>query len=280
MKKLACVNGKIVPLDKAVVSVLDYGLLYGFGVFETMRAYNNRVFKMEEHLGRLEKSCKKVGIKVNLNAVGNSVKKLLIANRLKNAYIRVTLTYGVGKPRLAFGRQKTTFIVIADSLPENLSVKQKRGVRAGFSRVRHYSGLLLNQIKSTNYLQTALRKKEARERRLDDVIILNEKNNVVEASTSNIFIVDKKDRLITPRLQDGCLPGITKKTVLQIARRLKIKTIEKTIKPKELLNAKEIFITNSIMEIIPVRQAEKKEFKKRAITRRLQAEYKRQTKQP
>jgi len=279
MKKLACINGKIVSMNKAVVSVLDYGLLYGYGVFETLRAYKGKIFKLDEHLGRLEKSCRKVEIKADLNAVKNAIKGLLIASRLKNAYIRVTLTYGVGKPRLAFGRQKTTFIVIAESLPEGIGEKQVKGVRVRFSKVRHYSGNSLSDIKTTNYLTTALRKKEAKERKLDDVVILNEKDNVVEASTSNIFIVDKEGRLITPRLQDGCLPGITRKTVLQIARKLKIKTIEKAIKPEELLKAKEIFITNSIMELIPVNQIEKKKFKTGRITRRLQEEYKKLTKQ-
>lgn len=278
MNEFVYVNGRLVPGDKAAISVLDYGLLYGFGVFETMRAYNGIVFKMGEHLERLESSGREVGIEYDMDRVGNAVKRLIAANGLREAYVRATLTYGVGKPRLALGRrQRPSLVVFAGRLPDGLEEKKLGGIRAGFSGIRHYSGNPLNRIKTTNYLLTALRKKEARRRRLDDVILLNERNHVVEASTSNIFMVDRKNTLVTPRIRDGCLPGITRATVLEIAGRLDIKAVEKAVKPGELLKAREVFITNSIAEVVPVIQIEGRKIEKGRLTKKLQEEYARLT---
>lgn len=281
MKELVYVNGRLVLKNRAMVSVLDYGLLYGFGVFETMRAYSGRVFKLEEHLDRLEGSARLVGIEYDVNRVEHAVRKLIAANGLDDAYVRATLTYGAGKMRLALGgRKKPSLIVFATRLPDDLEAKGRAGVRTGFSVIRHYSKNPLNRIKTTNYLPAALRKKEAQTRRLDDVIVLNEKNRVVEASTSNIFMVDKNNTLITPRIRDGCLPGITRATILEMAKKMGLKTVEKTIKPGELLEAKEVFITNSITELVPVVRIEGRKIKKGALTRRLQEAYGRLTGQP
>lgn len=279
MKKFVYVDGIFVPKERALISVFDYGLLYGFGVFESMRAYNGRVFKFEEHLKRMKNSAKKVGIKFDDKKMQGAVIKLLAKNNLKNAYVRATLTYGIGKSRLILdGKQKPALIVFAEELPKDLRKKQFDGVKVGFSKIRQYSKSSLNSIKSTNYLQTALRKNEAKERRLGDIIILNEKNDVVEASTSNIFMVDKNSTLTTPRIQDGCLPGITRKTIIKMAKKLKTMTIERRVKPRELLKAKEVFMTNSIMEIVPIIQIGKTKIKKGDLTKKLQEEYNRTTK--
>ncbi|MFH1125563.1 MAG: aminotransferase class IV, partial [Candidatus Altiarchaeota archaeon] len=236
------------------------------------------VFKLDEHLKRLEYSARTVGIKADDNKIKEVLKGLLAKNKLEDAYIRIMLTYGIGKPRLALdGGETPALIAVAEKLPKNLGDRQRKGVRVGFSKVKHYSKNPLNKIKTTNYLQTALRKKEALKRGLDDVIVLNEKGNVVEASTSNIFMVDKNKTLITPKTEDGCLPGITRKTIIEIARRLGIRIVERSIKPNKLLKAKEAFITNSMLEIVPVARIEKTEILKGGLTRRIRKEYRRLT---
>jgi branched-chain amino acid aminotransferase len=281
MKGFVYMDGRMVPWKKARVSVLDYGLLYGYGVFETMRAYGGGVFRMEEHLKRLAGSCRELDLDCNALKPEHAVKKVLKANGLEDAYVRVTVTYGAGKMRLALcERKKPSLFAFAMRLPEGLEAKCRAGVRAGFSEIKHYSKNPLNRIKTTNYLLSALRKKEAQKKGLDDVIVLNEKNRVVEASTSNIFMVDENNTLTTPRIEDGCLPGITREVILDTAKKLGVKTAERTIKPGELLKARGVFITNSVMEIIPVVRIEGRKIKKGKLTGRLQREYRKLTKQP
>jgi branched-chain amino acid aminotransferase len=276
MKKLAFVNGRLVPEEQAAVSIFDYGLLYGYGIFETIRAYNGRFFMLEEHLKRLRHSAEKTGMRINVDGARRAIKSVLAANKIKDGYVRITITYGVGKPRLAFGAGgKPTIIAFAREIPKDVESKQQKGVRIGFSEIMQYSRRYTSGVKSINYLETALRKKEAANRRLDDVIILNEKMDVVEASTANIFLVDGRGSLVTPKLEDGCLEGITRDMIIGIARKLRIKIVEKSISRAELLKAKEVFISNSVMEIIPVVRIEGKNLVIGASTRRLQVEYKR-----
>ena len=273
MKRFVYINGRVVSEDKAAVSVFDYGLLYGIGVFETMRAYDGRVFKLEEHMKRLKGAASAAGIHAEVGGIPQAIHAVLAKNRLSNAYVRVTLTYGVGKPRLMLDGKTPTVIVFAGELPKGIKEKQRNGMTAGFSTVVHYSKSPLARIKSTNYLQTALRKQEAKEWRLDDVIVVNEKNRVVEASTSNVFMVDGSGTLITPPLKDGCLPGITRKTVLEIAKKNGVKILEGAIAKRGLLKAREVFMTNSIMEVVPVVKIERTAFKAGSITRMLQRKY-------
>jgi len=276
MSEFVYVNGRLTPEDKANVSVFDYGLLYGMGVFESMRAYECRVFRLDEHLKRLRHSAGIIGLQVNGKKVEAAVKATLQRNRLRDAYVRVTVTGGRGKTRLAFDKkQEPCVIVVAQRLPEGIEEKQRVGVKAGFSKIMQYSRSPLCAIKSTNYLQTALRKKEAIDRGLDDVIVVNEEGRIAEASTSNVFMVDKKGVLATPKIEDGCLPGITRKTVLEAAGRLGMKAAEKTITPAQLMEAKEVFLTNSIMELVPVTAVEGKRLNVGETTRTLQKEYRR-----
>lgn len=278
MKKLAYVNGSLVPEDAAAVSVLDYGFLYGYGVFESLRAYNGRIFLLEEHLRRLACGAERIGLKADLKEVRNALDMTLAVNNLMDAYIRVTLTFGVGGPRMALNENvKPSVIVIAGGIPANLDGMCLKGVSVGFSEVRHYSMNPLNGIKTLNYLPIALRKLEAKKRKLDDLIILNEKNHAVEATTSNLFVVGKNGSLSTPRIEDGCLSGITREAVIKLAKKLGIKTVENKIKKDELLKVKEAFLTNSIAGIIPVIRIEKRKISIGRTTRMLQKSYKEST---
>jgi branched-chain amino acid aminotransferase len=273
MKRFAYVNGRLVAREEAVVSVFDYGLLYGFGVFETMRAYGGNVFKLEEHLKRLEDGARTIGLPpITLN-FPKAIRLLLAKNNLSDAYVRVTLTYGVGKARLALDGKNPTVVVFAEKLPEGIERKQRDGITAGISGITHYSKNPLAKVKSTSFLQAALRKREAKERKLDDVLVLNERKHLVEASTSNIFMVDDKGVLCTPKVTDGCLPGITRETVLDIAEEAGLKAVEKAITVQELFKAREVFLTNSVMEVVPVVKVGDISFRIGRITRRIRGVY-------
>ena len=280
MEKLIYLNGLLFPESDAKISVFDYGLLYGYGLFETMRAYNGKVFRIDQHIDRLLKSAKLIEIPIiqTRKEIKNAIDLTLATNNLNDAHIRITFTYGKGLPRLQFSdNQKTNLIVIADRIPENISKIQKEGIRAIISQVaRRNNHSVSSKIKSTNFLDSILAKIEVRAKKADDAILLNSDNFVSEATTSNVFIVSDK-KLITPSEDSGILLGITRNTITEISKDIGIIIEQKKLTTKELIKADECFITNSIMEIVPVVEIEGKKIgdgKPGEMTKRLQEEYK------
>jgi branched-chain amino acid aminotransferase len=248
-------NGELVDEANACLPVLDWGLLYGYGLFETMRAYKGKVFRLDDHLDRLMKSS--LAINLNFNASKRKLAKqvfaVLIANKLADAYVRLTVTYGASEPRLAFERKaKPNVYVVARPIPENIGELQKKGVKLSVSGkfVRDPESPL-TYIKSTNYLLSALAKKEASSAGAFDVLMLNTDGFMAETSTANVFTV-KDGELSTPSVESGILPGITRKTVLEIAEESGIPSKEKEMTVMEFSESDEAFLTNSTLELVPV----------------------------
>ena len=251
------VNGKLADENDAAISPLDYGLLYGYGLFETMRAEKGRVFRLNRHIARLRAAAKTIDIPMpwSDDELGKMVEETIQANRLDDAYIRLTVTRGVGEPRLDFSDDaKPTIIIVARKLPPDKTAATKLAVSKGFSA---YSKDVRTGIKSTNYLVSALAKAEAKELKVDDVILLNENGRVTECSTANIFLVSK-GKLITPSIESGILPGITREAVIELARKLNIAVEEREVLPSELASSQEIFKTSSIAGIVPVTEVDGK----------------------
>jgi para-aminobenzoate synthetase component 1 len=247
----ACVNGEIVDENTAAIRPLDYGLLYGWGLFESMRAGNKGVFRLRSHLSRLRDAAG--GIHIPLPWSDDEIRVMidatLEANGLSEAYVRVTLTKGVGEPRLKFHDGYPTIVVVARKLPD-----RRTSARLAFSaRYSVYSKDPRTRIKSTNYLLSALAKAEARELGVDDVIWVNENGFVTECSSANIFLVCG-GRLITPARESGILPGITRDSVIDVARDMGIPIEERLVERSDVMNASEVFITNSINGITPIIQ--------------------------
>ena len=253
---LVYINGEFYPKSKAAISVYDHGFLYGDGVFEGIRAYNGVVFKLREHIDRLYDSAKAIMLEIPLTKeeMINAILETLRKNNLRDAYVRVLVTRGVGDlgldPRKC---GKPNVIIIAEPmLPLYGKESKMKGVSLIISSVkRDRVDATTHQIKSMNYLNSILAKLEAIAAGADDAVMLDDRGFVSETTATNIFIV-KNGKIMTPPTTTGALPGITRNFVIELAKRLGYDVEEKDITPFELLTADEVFITGTGAEIVPV----------------------------
>ena len=250
------INGRFVDIRNAKVSIFDRGFLYGDGVFETMRSYAGVIFRLNGHLDRLFSDLSAIEIRYPYSKAyfKEIIYKTLKINKLKNAYIRVAITRGEG--RFGIGHKdifKPNVVIIAKEFEGYPGWMHDRGISARIvdSRQNEYSKL--SQIKSMNYLNYILARIHAKEDGYDEAILMNTKGYITEAATSNIFLV-KRDIIITPSLDSGILPGITRGVVIGIAKTLRLRISQKKVTRRELIDADEVFLTNSLAEILPVRK--------------------------
>jgi branched-chain amino acid aminotransferase len=250
------INGKFYEKNEAKVSVFDHGLLYGDGVFEGIRSYNRLVFKLKEHIDRLFESAHTIMLEIPLDkeqlttAVINTLKE----NNLTDAYIRLIVTRGEGDlgldPRKCKGN--ATLIIIADKITLYPAELYKKGMDImTVPTPRNLPEALNPQIKSLNYLNNILAKIEAVNSGHEEAIMLDALGYVAECTGDNIFIVKHK-QLFTPPQCMGTLRGITRDTVLEIARKDRISVHEHVLTRHELYNSSECFLTGTAAEIIPV----------------------------
>ncbi|HDN86481.1 MAG: branched-chain amino acid aminotransferase [Candidatus Omnitrophota bacterium] len=249
-------NGKLVPKEEAKVSVLDHGFLYGDGVFEGVRAYNCVVFKLREHIRRLFESAHSIMLEIPMSEkeMISAVVKTLKANKLKDAYIRIVVSRGEGDlgldPKKCRGNE--TVVIIADKI----SLYPKEIYEKGMAiitvpTIRNLPEALNPQIKSLNYLNNILAKIEAINAGYQEALMLDHLGYVAECTGDNIFVV-KREQFYTPPQCMGTLRGITRDTVLEIARKLKIPTHEHVLTRHELYISEECFLTGTAAEIVPV----------------------------
>lgn len=238
------INNKLFDAGNAKVSIFDRGLLYGDGVFETMRSYAGVVFKIDRHLDRLFNSMKflRINPPYSKRELENGIYRTLKSNGLKSAYVRLTITSGDISPNV---------IIIVRKFEGYPSSIYRYGITAKIADTRQNEYSPFVKIKTLNFLNYIISKEEARRDGFDDAILINTKGYIAEATTSNIFIV-KRDSLITPPVSCGILPGITRGVVIEIAKRLKIRVTEKRFSVRELLNSSEVFLTNSCAEVVPL----------------------------
>ncbi|MEI6832122.1 MAG: branched-chain-amino-acid transaminase [Candidatus Omnitrophota bacterium] len=250
------INGKFYGKESAKVSVFDHGLLYGDGVFEGIRSYNRRVFKLKEHIDRLFESAQSIMLNIPLTKIQltKAVVQTIIANKLDDAYIRLIVTRGEGD--LGLDPRKCckggTIIIIADKIalyPQELYSKGLSIVTV--PTVRNLPEALNPQIKSLNYLNNILAKIEAANAGCDEAIMLDSLGYVAECTGDNIFVV-KHGHFYTPPQCMGTLRGITRDAILEIARKNKISAHEHVITRHEVYISDECFLTGTAAEIIPV----------------------------
>ena len=255
------VNGNIVDRDKAVISVFDRGFLYGDAIFETIRSYDGKVFRMREHLNRLYSSLKFLKIRQPLadKEAEKAIYELLGVNSLKNARIRITVSRGPsedGKMDILKSEPSNAVIITEEYLPPP-DKYYEGGIAVNIARSRRNSQSVLNNLKFTNYSESILARNEALPKGFFDTIFLNDAGCICEGSTSNIFMISDS-RLLTPSFDCGILPGITRKVILEISPYVGVGVQEGRFMPDELKNAAEVFITNSMFEIMPVVRVEGK----------------------
>ena len=250
------INGKFYDKNEARVSVFDHGLLYGDGVFEGIRSYNRLVFKLREHIDRLFESAHTLMLNIPLSKerLIGAVLATLKKNNLKDAYIRLIVTRGEGDlgldPRKCNGN--ATIIIIADKIALYPEKFYKNGLALiSVPTIRNLPEALNPQIKSLNYLNNILAKIEAVNCGYDEAIMLDSLGYVAECTGDNIFIV-KNNNLYTPPQCMGTLRGITRETVLEIARKNRISVHEHVLTRHEVYISDECFLTGTAAEIVPV----------------------------
>jgi len=258
------IDGKLVEKEDAKISVFDHGLLYGDGVFEGIRAYNGRVFRLREHLDRLWDSAKAINLKIPIQQkdMEMAVIKTLLSNNLFDAYIRLIVTRGCGDlgldPRKCIS--PPSLIIITDTIslyPEEFYEKGMDVITVSTRRIRQDS--LSPNIKSLNYLNNILAKMEAIRGGAIEAIMLNSEGYVAECTGDNIFIV-KNGTLYTPTVREGALLGITRDAVIELAKnKLKIPVKEERISIYNVYTADECFLTGTAAEIVPVVSADSRE---------------------
>jgi len=278
MAEIIYLNGQLVPRSEAKLSPFDHGFLYGYGLFETMRAYQGHIFRLNHHLARLRHSVESIGLANTLTAFDLEVActKTLDANKLKDARLRLTVSAGEGDmtPDPSTCSSPTVLVTARDLAPLSPE-KYESGFKAALSPLRRNSQSPLSRLKSTCYIENILARMAARAAGCDEAILLNEQGHLAEGSTTNIFLATNGE-LITPSLESGVLPGITRAAVLEIAQVANIKTLERQVELKELIEAEEAFLTNSILELMPLTWFDGKPIgtgKPAQLTRKLIAAY-------
>jgi branched-chain amino acid aminotransferase len=254
------VNERIYDQEKAALSVLDRGLLYGDGLFETMRSHKGKVLMLDKHLDRLYCSSEIIGIKIGRDRkyIKYIIHKLLKVNKLKDARIRLSVTRGKGRIGLdATTVKEQGIIIIAKKLEPYPERFYKKGAALYTASTRRNEKSKTSGVKTLNYMDNILARIEAQREGADDALLLNTSGMVAESAVSNIFMVKKKD-LITPAVDSGALPGITRGIVLSFAEELGLKPIQRHVKPEELKKARETFLTNTLMEVMPVTKIDEK----------------------
>ena len=234
----------------------DRGFLYGDGIFETLRTYNDVPFKVTEHLERLRSSSKrlKIPFEYTIEGLSKNIKELITTNNIPDAYIRITLSRGPGNNGLAISEgPNPTLLIQSKPFTPYQEELYKNGMDLIVSNVRRSTSCPISCHKTTNLLTSILLKEETKKESAGEAIILNTDGYVAECVISNIFIVNGKN-VVTPPLDTNILPGITRRTVLEICRDKGINAKEERFKIDALTNADEIFITNSLMEIMPVHE--------------------------
>src|SRR5580692_2307554 len=249
------IDGKFYSERDAKVSVFDHGLLYGDGVFEGIRAYHGRVFKLKEHVDRLFYSAKAILLDIPMTPekIASAVLESCRINKLRDGYIRLVVTRGIGtlglNPRSC---KNPSVIIIAGKIQVYPAELYARGMDiVTVPTVRNLHSAVNPAIKSLNYLNNILAKIEANNAGVEEAVMLNAEGFVAECTADNLFII-KHGEVFTPPLSAGALYGITRQTVIELARQAGLKVSEPNLTRYDLFNADECFLTGTGAEIIPV----------------------------
>lgn len=248
-------DGKYVSEEDAKVSVFDHGLLYGDGVFEGIRVYGGKIFRLEQHLDRLFASAKAIMLEMPMTRqqLVEACCRTCARNKLQDGYIRLVVTRGVGNLGLdPFRCRKPSVFIIADKIELYTEEVYRKGIELITAATQRVNVAAISpSIKSLNYLNNILAKIEAIHAGTIEAIMLNSAGYVAECTGDNLFIV-RGGRLETPPVSDGALVGITRAVILELAAKLKIAASETHLTRYDLMTADECFLTGTAAEIAPV----------------------------
>ena len=274
------IDGQYYPKSQAKISVYDHGFLYGDGVFEGIRAYNGVVFKLKEHVDRLYRSAHAITINIPITReeMVQAVIDTLRKNKMKDSYIRLIVSRGVGDlgldPRKC---PKASVIIITDTINIKAGNASETGVTALITWVRRNPvDATTSEVKSLNYLNSILGKIEANACGADEAICLEQNGCIAEGVGENVFII-KNGEILTPPTSTGALAGITAEAIYKLCEKLKIKLTITNITPFMIFTADEAFFTGTAMEVVPIREVNKRVIgtgKPGPVTKKLMAEFK------
>ncbi len=279
------ISGRLYDKDEATISVYDHGLLYGDGVFEGMRSYGGRVFRLQEHLERLWNSAKAIWLQIPMSReqLAAAVVDTLEANQIQDGYVRLVVTRGAGT--LGLDPTKTSnpqVIIITDRIELYPEEFYRNGLEiVSVSTIRNHPAALNPRIKSLNYLNNILAKIEGFQAGCVEALMLNHNGEIAECTGDNIFLVRNK-RLGTPPVEAGILEGITRQAVMELARQAGYPVAEVSLTKHDVYIADECFLTGSAAEVVPVVKVDSREIgtgKPGPITRELMTRFRRLTRE-
>ncbi|GBG56499.1 branched chain amino acid aminotransferase [Sporomusaceae bacterium FL31] len=253
MQSKMYINGQFIAADQAKISAYDHGFLYGNGLFETMRAYAGRVFRCHDHIGRIIQSADFLGWDYSFSAdeLIQAVYSTLKVNDLTDASIRLTISRGTGLARPDAVCSQPTLAVYAAPYQAPSADEYQTGWPAATASIRRNQTSPVCGIKSANYLDNLLARSEVKLKGAKEALLLNTDGLIAEGTIANYFFV-MNGKLVTPHAESGLLPGITRAVVLELAAKIPIVSEVRAIYPEEIKVASEMFITNSLLEIMPV----------------------------
>jgi len=268
-------DGRVVPAGRARISVFDRGLLYGDAAFETVRIYAGRPFRWREHRRRLATTLRRLAIRWPEVDLRRAITEVVDGARLREAGVRLTITRGIGEGLAPPDGLVPTVLLIPRPIPGGLEEARALGVDVirlpfGQGRFGFTSG-----HKTTDYAAAVQGRILARRAHAFEALYVEADGTSSEATTANIFAV-RRGRVVTPPTAAGCLPGITRELVLRLARRQGLGVHERVLRADELTDADELFLTGSVIELIPVVRVDRRKIATGVpgtITRRLQAAY-------
>ncbi len=253
------IDGRFHSERNAKISVFDHGVLYGDGVFEGIRFYNGRIFKLDEHLDRLFASAQAILLTIPMpkEAVAEATIKTCRLNKLKDGYIRLVVTRGVGNLGLSpYKCKKASVFIIAATIELYSESVYREGLKvATTGTMRTPANVLSPAVKSLNYLNNILAKVEAIQAGAEEGLMLNAQGHVAECTGDNIFII-KGGALITPPITAGALDGITRRTVMALAVHAGLPVREENLARYDIYTADECFLTGTAAEVVPVAQVD------------------------
>jgi branched-chain amino acid aminotransferase len=257
MAAMVNVNGRISDEHEAVISVFDHGFLYGEGIYETLRTYDGRLFLYDRHMRRLRNSARMIDLVVPFTdeELARQISDTITATTLdgKEAYVRVLVTRGVGE--LTYDLKATptpSWVIIVKALVEPPAEIYKRGCKVVLvDIVRNYPKSVNPMIKSNNLMNQALAAQRAFARGAFDAVMRNYRGELTECATSNLFIV-RNGTVLTPPVECGLLPGITRELIFEVGRDVEIEVREQVLRDDDLFDADEAFLTSTTRELVPI----------------------------
>jgi branched-chain amino acid aminotransferase len=255
MSSQVYISGKLVPAGQATISVFDHGLLYGDGVFEGLRSYGGKIFRLQQHVDRLYESAQAILLEIPLTreAFSKAINDTVAANKIDDGYVRAVVTRGAGTLGLDPNRcSNPKIIIIADAISLYPKEFYDNGLElVTVSVIRNHPAALSPRIKSLNYLNNILAKIEGLKAGCIEALMLNHKGEVAECTGDNIFLV-KHGRLLTPPLDAGILEGVTRNAVIELAEAAGIEVAQTPLTKHDVYIADECFLTGTAAEVVPV----------------------------